>query len=152
VRLGLELFAKQPAAIRLGTFFETWLATPAGTVRRSLGRDEYHLELLLPAGRRLAATGRTHISQVDLEKAGLGSNQARGAQLVPAPLEPGVPMILGIRTNLFLSLPALYQGCRLRLLRDGLDPLDCDLTEPRIAAQEVAAGRYIVEISRLLNP
>jgi len=151
VRLGLELLTKQPAAIRLGTFFETWLATPEGTIRRSLGRDEYHLSLWLPPGRRLAATGRTHISQVDLEDAGLGINQARSAQLVPAALEQGVPIVMGLRTNLFLSLAALNQGSRLRLLREGLDPLECELTDPRLYCQEVAAGRYILEISRLLH-
>lgn len=152
MRLGLELLTKQPAAVRLGTFFETWLATPEGTLRRSLGRDEYHLSLSLPPGRRLAATGRTHISQVDLEDAGLGTNQAPAAQLVRTAPEPGVPMVLGIRTNLFLSLAALNQGCCLRLLREGRDPLNCDLADPRLHVQEVAAGRYILEISGLLHP
>lgn len=150
MRLGLELHTKKPATLRLGTFFETWLATPAGTIRRSLGRDEYHLPLTLPAGRRLAATGRTHICQVDLERAGLGLNQARAAQLTTADLAPGVPVIWGIRTNLFLSLAALHHESRLRLLRDGRDPLECDLTDPRLATDEVASGRYILDVSALL--
>lgn len=150
MKLGLELVATHPVTLRLGTFFETWIALPPGMLRRSLGRDEYHLSLLIEAGGRLAATGRTHICQVDLADAGLGENGARGATLLPAEPEPGQPVIWSIRTNLFLSLPALTAGARLRLLRDGAPPAEVSLTDERLTVDEVAPGRYVVEMGELL--
>jgi hypothetical protein len=152
LKLGLELVTGPPTTLRLGTFFETWLTTPGGTVRRSLGRDEYHLELMLEAGRRLAATGRTHVCQVDLEATGLGLNQARPAVLVPAEIEPGTPVIWGIRTNLFLTLPALAAGTTAQLLREGAEPFAFPLDHKLLVTETVAPGRYIVDISALLLP
>jgi hypothetical protein len=152
LKLGLELVTEGPCALRLGTFFETWLTTPAGTVRRSLGRDEYHLDLHLPAGRRLAATGRTHVCQLDLEDAGLGTNQARPAVLVTAEVEPGTPTIWGIRTNLFLSQPALVAGATALLVREGAESHPFRLDDKQILTESTAPGRYIVDISALLLP
>lgn len=152
LKLGLELVTGPPCALRLGTFFETWITTPAGTVRRSLGRDEYHLDLALGAGRRLAATGRTHVCQLDLEDAGLGPNQARPAVLAEAEVEPGTPVIWGIRTNQFLSLPTLTEGTSALLLRDGVEPLSFRLSDKLLVAEATAPGRYIVDISALLLP
>lgn len=151
MNLGLELITNKPVALRLGTFFETWIATPSGTVRRSPGRDEYHLGLGLAGGRRLAATGRTHICQIDLEAAELGPNQARGAILAPADADATTPVICGIRTNLFLDLPALIRGVRARLLRGGgHPPLEARLDHPLLLAEEAAPGRYILDVSGLL--
>jgi hypothetical protein len=150
LKLGVELLARQPAILRLGTFFETWIATPRGTVRRSLGRDEYHLGLRIATESRLAATGRTHICQVDLEAAELGRNQARTATLAEAEHELGAPLIWGIRTNLFLDLPTLTQGTKGLLLREGAPPVPFTLDHHQLITSEVAPGRYIVDLSRLL--
>lgn len=150
MKLGLELVAKAPANLTLGTFFETWIATPSGTVKRSLGRDEYHLGLVIQAGRRLAATGRTHICQVDLEAADLGLNQARAPLLVEAEIPLGTPVVWGIRTNRFLSRGALVEGAAARLLRDGAEPLTFDLDHKQLLLEESAPGRYVVDISALL--
>lgn len=150
LKLGVELLARQPAILRLGTFFETWIATPQGTVRRSLGRDEYHLSLRIGTESRLAATGRTHICQVDLEAAELGRNQARPATLAESEHEPGAPLILGVRTNLFLDLPALTLGATGCLLREGAPPTAFPLDHHLLIASEVAPGRYILDLSRLL--
>ncbi|HYF92198.1 MAG TPA: hypothetical protein VD969_08115 [Symbiobacteriaceae bacterium] len=152
MKLGLELVTGPPCALRLGTFFETWVTTPGGTVRRSLGRDEYHLDLYLQCGRRLAATGRTHVCQVDLEDAGLGPNQARPAVQVDAEIEPGTPVIWGIRTNLFLTLPALTEGATGLLLRDAAEPLPFRLDDKLLVVEAPAPGRYIVDISAFLLP
>lgn len=151
VRLGLEVVAAEPVRLHLGSFFESWLALAAGAIKRSLGRDEYHLAITVGAGRRLAATGRTYICQIDAEETGLGTNQARPAVLVPTDLIPGAPLFLGLRTNVFLDLPALRQGVRLRLLRDG-EPADCPLTDRHLAAEQVMAGRYLVDLTALLSP
>lgn len=150
MRLGLELIARAATPIRLGTFFETWLATVDGTVRRSLGRDEYHLELTVEAGRRLAATGRTCISQLDLAVNGLGPNQVRAATPAAAEITAGTPVIWGIRTNLFLTLPALIEGATAVLLREGEDDLPFAFDHPLLITDAVAPGRYIVDISALL--
>lgn len=150
LRLGLELIARHPTTLRLGTFFETWIATPSGTVRRSFGRDEYHLGLVIEAGRRLAATGRTHICQVDFEEAGLGVNQAREATPAEADVPAGCPVIFGIRTNQFLDLAALTEGTAARLVRDATLPVEYGINHPLILAEEVAPGRYILDISALL--
>lgn len=150
VKLGLELIASRPASLRLGTFFETWIATSEGTVRRSLGRDEYHLALTLEAGSRLAATGRTHICQLDMEAAGLGANGARPATMVPAVIGPATPAIWGVRTNLFLSLKALSEAAGARLLREGRPPLAFEIENSLVESQEVAPGRYILDVSALL--
>lgn len=150
LKLGLELHARHPCALRLGNFFETWLATPAGTVRRSLGRDEFHLGVTIAPGCRLAATGRTHICQLDLEEAGIGANQARPALPVAAPTGPSTPVIWGIRTNRFLDLDALIDGATGRLLRDDAEPLDFGLDHHLLTLDEVAPGRYIIDITTLL--
>lgn len=151
MKLGLELLASQPATLRLGTFFETWIATPEGTVRRSLGRDEFHLGLGIEAGGRLAATGRTHICQIDLVDAGLGDrNQVRAAVPVPADTGPGAPVLWSIRTNLFLDMTALTRGATARLVRAEHPPLDFGFDHPQVVTDEVAPGRYIVDVSALL--
>jgi hypothetical protein len=151
LKLGLELLARYPAPLRIGTFFETWLATPAGTVRRSLGRDEYHLGLTIDAGRRLAATGRTFICQLDVEEAGLGINQARPALRVEAEWSPKMPLIWGIRTNRFLDWAALADGTTAQLIREGQEPLPFAMDHPSLNASEVAPGRFIIELSGLLS-
>lgn len=151
LKLGLELIARRPLTLRLGTFFETWVAAPAGTVRRSLGRDEYHLGLTIDTGGRLAATGRTHICQVDLEEAELGPNGARPALLTEADLAVQGPVIWGIRTNLFLTLAELQDGASAQLVRSGKNPLAFILTSPLVTAEAVSPGRYIVDVSALLS-
>ncbi len=150
MKLGLELIAREPVTFRLGTFFETWIATPAGTVRRSLGRDEYHLGLTIDRGRRLAATGRTHICQLDLEAADMGPNQAREATPVPAEIGPGVPVIWGIRTNLFLDEGALIRGASGRLLLDDRPPLEFPLDHPVLVVESVAPGRFVLDVSAVM--
>lgn len=150
MKLGLELLTLRPTAISLGTFFETWLATPNGTIKRSLGRDEYHLGLTIGAHRRVAATGRTHICQLDVEAVELGQNQARPALLVPTDIDAGTPLYLGMRTNRFLTLAALRDATLLRLLRDTGPAVECQLDPARIQAEEVAPGRYLINLGALL--
>lgn len=150
MKIGLELLARRPTELHLGNFFETWIANAAGSVRRSLGRDEYHLGLTIASGRRLAATGRTHLCQLDLEAAELGTNQARPSLLVPVEeLAPG-PLLWSIRTNRFLSGAALTEGALARLCRESMDPVEFGLGHPLVQMQEVAPGRYIVEVTNLL--
>lgn len=150
MKLGLELIARRPITLRLGTFFETWVATASGSVRRSLGRDEYHLSLTIGAGRRLAGTGRTHICQVDLEALELGLNGARPSLLTEADLAVDGPMIWGIRTNLFLDLADLKERSAVRMLTDLAPPLEFDLNHPKLVVEAVAPGRYIIDVTALL--
>lgn len=151
MKLGLELIARRPITLRLGTFFETWVATTSGSVRRSLGRDEYHLSLTVDAGRRLAGTGRTHICQVDLEAAELGLNGARPSLLTEADLAVDGPIIWGIRTNLFLDLADLKERSTARMITEGGEPLEFDLTHPKVVVEAVAPGRYIIDVTGLLS-
>lgn len=150
MKLGLELLTLRPTQVSLGTFFETWLALPAGTLKRSLGRDEYHLGLVIGTQRRVAATGRTHICQLDVEALDLGENQARPALLVPATLAAGAPVCLGIRTNRYLDVGALAEGASFRMLRDTGTPVEFDLSHPLIQHEQVAPGRYLIEMGTLL--
>lgn len=151
LRVGLELVAAQPVRLHLGSFFESWLALSSGAIRRSLGRDEYHLPIAIGAGRRLAATGRTYICQIDAEEAGLGTNQARATVLVPTDLPPGTPLFLGLRTNVFLDVPSLTSGARLRLHRDGAPAAECGLSENRVGVEQVVPGRYLLDLTSLLQ-
>lgn len=146
----MELLARRPVRLRLGTFFETWLATAEGSVRRSVGRDEYHLGLEINAGHRLAGTGRTHICQLDLEGAAMGPNQAREAVLVPAELPPGETLLWSVRTNLFLELPTMMAGGTGRLLQEGRAPVPFGLDHPLLLINQVAPGRFVLDVSRLL--
>lgn len=150
MRLGVELVARAPTRLGLGSFFESWLLLPAGAVRRSLGRDEYHLPLAIQAGRRLAGTGRTYVCQIDSELAGLGPNQARPCLPVPVPCAPGSPLVLSLRTNVFRDLSALVAGVHLVLLSDVAAPVRAALDDPRLAAEELLPGRYRVALGRLL--
>lgn len=149
MKLGVELLARRAVTLRLGTYFETWIATAAGTVRRSVGRDEYHLPLTLKAGRRLAGTGRTHICQVDLEQAELGDNQARATELTVVP--ESSPLVWSVRTNLFLSLSALRKGAVGNLLLEGKEPLRFQLDDPGLNVTELSPGRYVVDLTGLLR-
>lgn len=151
MKLGLELIARRPISLRLGTFFETWVAMASGSLRRSLGRDEYHLGLTIGVGGRLAGTGRTHICQVDLEAADLGTNGARPSLLTEADLGVEGPVIWGIRTNLFLDLGDLKERVTARLLTEGAPPLAFDLNHPRVVVEAVAPGRYIIDVTGLLS-
>lgn len=149
MKLGVELLARRTVTLRLGTYFETWIATAAGTVRRSVGRDEYHLPIKVGAGRRLAGTGRTHICQVDLEQAELGANQARAADLMMVPASS--PLVWSLRTNLFLSLSALQKGAIGQLLREDEPPLQFPLDDPAVTVTELSPGRYVVDLTGLLE-
>lgn len=149
MRLGVELLATAPTRLHLGSFFESWLAVPAGTLKRSLGRDEYHLAITIGSGCRLAATGRTYICQIDAEEAGLGINQARGPILVPADLPAGGPLILGLRTNVFLDLAGLTAGTMLRL-HHGTAVAECNLDDRRVEPEQVVPGRYLVDMTDLM--
>lgn len=151
MKLGLELVARRPIALRLGTFFETWVATASGSVRRSLGRDEYHLSLTISTGRRLAATGRTYICQVDLEATELGTNGARPSLLTEADPAVDGPIIWGIRTNLFLDLADLKERAAGRLVTEGAEPVAFDLNHPKVVVEAVAPGRYIIDVTDFLS-
>jgi hypothetical protein len=146
-RLGLELIATRPLDLAIGTFFETWLAAADGAVRRSLGRDEYHLTLSVATGGRLAATGRTHLCQFDRAGAGMGANEAlptRPVALAGAPLDL---LVLALRTNCFLSKGALAESAALRLLVDGQDRGLLPLSQGPLRCDEVAPGRYLVDLT-----
>lgn len=150
VRLGLELVARRPVALKLGSFFETWLSGMDGVIPRSLGRDEYHLALVLASSRRLAATGRVGICQCDVEAIGLGPTQALPCRPVQAAVEPMAPLLFGLRTNAFLDPPALTAGVLLRLCRGGLPPVECPLDDPRLRLEAINPGRYLIECGALL--
>jgi hypothetical protein len=150
LKLGLELVARRPTPLSLGTFFESWIATQSGTVRRSLGRDEYHLGLIIGAGQTLAATGRTHICQIDREAAGLGPNAARPAAPVDAEVLPGAPVLWSVRTNRFLTLSALREGTAVRIRREEADAMEIDLDHPQLVLEATLPGRYILDLSALL--
>lgn len=151
LKLGLELIARRPIRLRLGTFFETWIATASGSARRTLGRDENHLSLTVPPGGRLAGTGRTHICQVDLEATELGRNGARPALLTAVDRSDGGTLVWGIRTNLFLDLADLCERAVARLLVEGTTEQEFALDDPRISVDAVAPGRYIVDVTGLLG-
>lgn len=151
MKLGLELIAHRPVQLRLGTFFETWIATASGSARRSLGRDEYHLRLMIGPGGRLAATGRTHICQVDLEAADLGPNGARQALLAPVVRTEGSPVLWGIRTNRFLRAEDLRQFTRARLLQEGGRVMEFDFADGSVELQALSPGRYLIDITALLT-
>lgn len=147
----MELTARHPIQLNLGTFFETWLATAAGSARRSLGRDEYHLRITIGAGARLAGTGRTHLCQVDLEAAGLGRNGVRQALLTPLEFPEEGPVIWGIRTNRFLHLSDLVASTGGCMLREDRPPEEFALDDPRVRVECVSPGRYIVDVTGLLT-
>jgi hypothetical protein len=148
-RLGLELIATRPLDLSIGTFFETWLAAADGTVRRSLGRDEYHLSLRMETGARLAATGRTYLCQFDRASAEMGENAALPARLVDLGEAPSGLLLLALRTNRFLSLGALQESVQLRPIVSGgaLTPLP--LTAPTLRCDQVAQGRFLIDLTEL---
>lgn len=151
LRVGVELIAANDIPLRLGSFFESWLAVPGGSLRRSLGRDDYHLDVVIAAGRRVAATGRTHICQLNAEEVGIGVNQARGAGLVPCSPDAAPPLFLGLRTNVFLDLPSLLHGVHLRLVRDGTEPEQWPLADPRLGPSQIMPGRFLVDLTGVLG-
>ncbi len=151
LRLGLELVAAEPVRLHLGSFFESWLALSAGAIKRSLGRDDYHLDISVGPGRRLAATGRTYICQIDAEEIGLGINQARAAVMVSADLAPGTPLMLGLRTNVFLDLAAMRASARLRVQYDSHPVIECGFGHSCLGPEQLAPGRYLVDLTGLLQ-
>lgn len=147
VRLGLELIATQPLELAIGTFFESWLAAADGTVRRSLGRDEYHLTLEIGSGGRLAATGRTYVCQFDRASAEMGANEALPARPVDVGERPNGLLLLALRTNRFLSLGALQQAAALRLIVDGDRSELLSLSAPPLRCDQVAPGRFLIDLT-----
>lgn len=146
-RLGLELVAARPLDLSIGTFFETWLAAADGTVRRSLGRDEYHLSLRIEAGGRLAATGRTYVCQFDRASAEMGRNEALPARPVDLGEVPPGLLLLALRTNCFLSLAELQEGAALRLIVGGQELGVLPLNEPPLRCDQVSPGRYLIDLT-----
>lgn len=150
MKLGVELVARRLTALKLGSFFETWVSLLDGTLTRSLGRDEFHLALTYPATRRLAATGRTGICQCDLEAISLGLNQSLPTRPVDAQLSPGAPVLFGLRTNVFLDLPALCRGASLRVVTSE-GAVEADLEDRRVWPELVYPGRFLVEVGNLVS-
>ncbi|HLO04725.1 MAG TPA: hypothetical protein VK191_16590 [Symbiobacteriaceae bacterium] len=146
-RLGLELIAARPLDLSIGTFFETWLAAADGTVRRSLGRDEYHLTLRIEAGGRLAATGRTYVCQFDRAGADMGANEALPTRPVDLGAVPTGLLLLALRTNCFLSLRELQEGAAIRLNVGGQARGLLPLNEPPLRCDQVAPGRYLIDLT-----
>lgn len=151
MKVGLELVAQTNLSLKLGTFFETWLSQVDGVIKRSLGRDEYHLDVVVERGNRLAATGRIHLCQLDTAAIGLGPIQGSPCNTVSVELPPGSPVFLNIRTNAFLELSALRSGCRFRLVTDRpLDGFEFGLDNPDVLTELVGPGRFLMEFGRLL--
>lgn len=152
MKVGLELVAQTTLSLKLGTFFETWLSQVDGFIKRSLGRDEYHLDVTVERGNLIAATGRIHLCQLDTAVIGLGPIHASPCNTLSVDLPPGSPLFLNIRTNAFLELSAVRLGCRFRLVTDRpLDGLEFSLDNPDILTELVGPGRFLMEFGRLLG-
>jgi hypothetical protein len=152
LKVGLELVAQTTLSLKLGTFFETWLSQVDGLIKRSLGRDEYHLDVRVERGNLIAATGRIHLCQVDTAAIGLGPIHASPCVTVTVDIPPGSPIFLNIRTNAFLELSALRSGCRFRLVTDRpLNGLAFSLENPDVLTELVGPGRFLMEFGRLLG-
>jgi len=87
----VELRALLPQCIRIGTFFFLTLEANGQT---STGRDEYHLNLTVEPGERIAALGRVCIVQFDAACVG------RTDHGVSSPIPTtNYPHVLRLRTN-----------------------------------------------------
>lgn len=146
VHLGLELYARKPVGLALGSFFATWLSLESGELRRSVGRDEYHLAVDIDQGCRLAATGRLCVCQLRTEQIGLGPTQATRAVLCPVSHRPAGLVTLGLRTNVFRDLGALSAGASFRLIAAPLGAVELVLPDTRAEAIMPAPGRFAVRI------
>jgi hypothetical protein len=146
-RLGVELLATHEIELPIGTFFESWLAAADGTVRRSLGRDEYHLSLQIATGHRLAATGRTYICQFDRAQAEMGENEALPAKPVPLEGAPEEFLLLALRTNRFLALRTLQEETHLQLVGANGARHSLPLNHPSLRCDEVGPGRFLVDLT-----
>jgi hypothetical protein len=87
----LELRALLHQCIRLGTFFSLSVAQKE---RCSSGRDEYHLNVSVEPGERLAGLGRVCIVQFDA--LALGRNDHGVLPAVPTLIDP---QVIHLRTN-----------------------------------------------------
>jgi hypothetical protein len=56
-------------------------------------------------------------------------------------------LVLALRTNRFLSLDALQKNAALRLLVDGQEKGVLSLSEPPLRCDEVAPGRYLIDLT-----
>ena len=149
--LGAELMARDDLDLNLGNFFETWLSVAGVAVRRSLGRDEYHLAVRIPAGSRVAATGRTHICQVDTVQAGLGPLKAPPARPATLPVAD-LLVCLHLRTNTCLDQAQLRQTLILRLIGDAVSlPREFTLPSRQVRVETLAPGRFLVQLTRVLQ-
>jgi len=151
MQLGVEITILHEKAFTLGTFFETWLGVCDQSVKKSLGRDEYHLDVAIEAGRRVAATGRTHLCQVDTASVGLGPVQAPPAKPVEV-ASISEPLFLHLRTNTFLEPESLTQGLSFKVVGPGNTPLaEFLLSDQRVDLEWLSPGRFLLDVSEILQ-
>lgn len=153
MNMAVELLAAAPVRLSLGSFFETWLSFDGETSRKSIGRDEYHLNLTVPIRHRLAATGRLNICQVDLASAGIDPGEILPGRPVEVPGPAGAIIQLHVRTNVFLEQAPLIHNVILRILRDpGLAPAEIPLRRMPGAVTWVNRGRFAITLNDALVP
>lgn len=155
MQIGVEITILHEKTFTLGTFFETWLGVCDQPVKKSLGRDEYHLDVAVEPGRRVAATGRTYLCQVDTVPVGLGPVQApaaRPVEVAPASASTSHPIFLHLRTNTFLEPEALTQGLSFRLVGPDNSPLcDFQLSDQRVDIEWLNPGRFLIDLSEIFE-
>lgn len=147
--LGTELITRHDLTLNLGNYFETWLSAGGEPVKRTLGRDEYHTQVLLRQGARVAATGRVHLCQLDTEAAGLGRLQAPPSRLIVIPSENN-PVFLNVRTNTSLEVSSLVKTFDLRLNLGNGDSQLYGLDNPKLDTDQISPGRFMIDLSRVL--
>ena len=151
MQLGLEIAILHEKIFTLGTFFETWLGVCDQPVKRSLGRDEYHLAVTIETGRRVAATGRTHLCQVDTASVGMGPVQAPPAR----PVEIGSAaqsIFLHLRTNIFPEPESLTQGLSFRVIGpDNTVLAEFQLSDQRVDIEWLSPGRLLIDLSEIFQ-
>lgn len=148
--LGAELLTRRDISLNLGHFFETWFSCGGEQIRRSLGRDEYHTLVSLRKGIRVAATGRIHLCQLDIEAVGLGLLQAPACRAVTVSAGKA-PIFLNVRTNTALETTALVHTYEMKISREGQEAEIIRFDDPTLETESITPGRYLVNLSRIIT-
>lgn len=116
MKFGLELVTTREFHLKAGDFIEVAVLLDARPLPATAGRDHYALNLCLPPGSRLAATGRLNLVATDYTALGLRRTQARPAWVVPFPHDADGRMAVRVRSNFLLDPAQVRAGLCLRAL------------------------------------
>ncbi len=151
--IGAELICEKAVPVVEGNRFLMTLVARGDALPGSFGSDEYRLDARVLRGRRLAATGRRYVAELEKLPLGLGPVEAAPAVpcYVPDELVPDLVLQLNVVNPLLLSPGLVTDHLSLAVVGRSGRAACMPLARPDIEVEWIGRGRFRIRFGAALT-